>query len=64
MQSKIEISPKLTVKQAAQVFPVSESYIRHKVMDRSIPHIKCGRKVLIDAEKFNAWLDAHAVEAK
>ena len=52
---------KLTIRQASEMFPVSESWLRHKIMNREIPFIKLGRKTLIDAEAFNQFLDAHIV---
>ncbi len=55
------ITRKLTIRQATEMFPVSESWLRHKIMNREIPFIKIGRKTLIDQETFNAFLEAHII---
>jgi len=61
MSEHNQITRKLTIRQATEMFPVSESWLRHKIMNREIPFIKIGRKTLIDAETFNQFLDAHVV---
>jgi len=55
------ITRKLTIRQATEMFPVSESWLRHKIMNREIPFIKIGRKTLIDQETFNAFLEADII---
>ncbi len=61
MSEHNQITRKLTIRQATEMFPVSESWLRHKIMNREIPFIKIGRKTLIDAEAFNQFLDTHVV---
>lgn len=53
----------LTIKELAaecKGFGISEFYIRHAVNEGKIAHIKAGRKILINREKFIDHLNGNA----
>lgn len=57
--SKIDINcPVLgTVDKTAEVFGLSKWYIRQGLKAGTIPHIRCGRKILINIPQLRAELD-------
>jgi len=54
----------LTLKQAAEIYGLSLSWLHKRSAERSIPILKIGGKVLIDIEEFDAWLRSHRVDGK
>ncbi len=55
----------LTYSDLADILKVSESKLRHDVMNRSIPHIKvAGRSVRFSPSAIKLWLNSQSVEVK
>jgi hypothetical protein len=42
--------------------PMSEGNLRKMVMQRRIPFVKLGKRVLFDVQKTESYIQAHAVE--
>jgi excisionase family DNA binding protein len=56
---------KLTIPQFCKQYPFSKSFIYHAVAAREIPFVRAGaRKILIDEEKFDSWLNSQAVKPR
>ncbi|MBE6571942.1 MAG: helix-turn-helix domain-containing protein [Ruminococcaceae bacterium] len=53
--TKSDIPTMLTIRELAtecKAYGISEFYIRHAVNDGKVAHIKAGRKILVNREKF------------
>ncbi len=53
----------ITVAQAANEFPLSESAIRHHIEDRLLPVHRVGRRVFIARDDLDGFLEAGRQEA-
>ncbi len=55
----------LSIREAAEVYNLSESFLYKRSMEGSIPLIKIGlKRVIIPVADFEKWLDAHRVDTK
>jgi len=54
------LSPRLLSYEAASAY-LSLSYwsVRHMVVEGQIPHIKAGKRVLIDVKDLDDWIEQH-----
>ena len=57
-QESVVLSPRLLSYRAATVYlSVGYSTVRHMVLSGTVPHIKSGRRVLIDREDLDDWIE-------
>lgn len=60
-----EGTPKnLSIREAAKVYGLTESWLYKKSMERSIPLIKAGSRCLIPVKEFEAWLNSNRVDGR
>ena len=62
MQTRIPTM--LTVKQTATTFRLPEFWIRRALKQGRVPYITLGRKILINAELFSAFLNGGVSDAE
>jgi len=66
MKNKLERSSWLTVKQASQIFPFSESALRWMIFKGQADFMKClrkvGRKILINSVELENWINEQEVD--
>jgi len=57
-----ETKKNLSIEETAKVYGLTKSWLYKRSMERSIPLIKLGSRVLIPVADFEKWLDAHRVD--
>ena len=55
----LSISRLLTLKLAAAYMSLSYDSLYRMYVDGEVPHVRFGRKVLIDRQDLDAWIDEH-----
>lgn len=55
---KLKIPTMLTIKEAAQRTGVAAHFVRNLVLNNKIVHVRCGRKYLVNLEKFVDYLNS------
>ncbi len=57
-QESVALSPRLlSYKDATRYLSVGYSTVRQMVLSGTVPHIKSGRRVLIDREDLDIWIE-------
>ena len=56
------IKKNLSIDEAAKIYGLTKSWLYKKSMQRSIPILKIGAKVLIPVEEFEQWLRSHRAD--
>ena len=56
------VKKNLSIDEAAKIYGLTKSWLYKKSMERSIPLLKIGSRVLIPVEDFEKYLDAHRVD--
>ncbi len=51
----------ITVTECAKYMKCSESFIREATRMKALPHIRVGKKILIDKIELDKWLDSQKV---
>lgn len=66
MQNNLKQSCWLTVKQTASRYPFTESSLRWLIFQKDVGFVKCfrrvGRRILINADLLENWIDSHKTE--
>lgn len=58
----IPAEPLRSIPEAAEFLGVSESWLRHEVAARRVPHVRIGRRVLFSTANLAQIVEAHTVE--
>ena len=54
---------RMNIKQAAEYTGLKEATIYHYIVERKIPYIKIGARVVFDSQDLDRWLESKKVEA-
>jgi len=52
----------LTLKETAIFMNLSVHFLYKLIAQKSIPHVRIGRKILFDTEKLERWISENSVE--
>jgi excisionase family DNA binding protein len=52
------MSPWLTISEAAEHLRISESTLRKRVAENDVPHRHLGRRVVLNRDELDRWVDA------
>jgi len=56
-EESVALSPRLlSYKSASRYLSVGYTTVRHMVLSGTVPHIKSGRRILIDIRDLDAWI--------